>query len=72
MLHPHIFVMIGVFSTYKTVRGTGMSVAIGDFKCQLLDIGTVEMCFYDKGKQENLKLKNFMYAPKLRRNLMSL
>ncbi|GBN08374.1 Retrovirus-related Pol polyprotein from transposon TNT 1-94 [Araneus ventricosus] len=50
-------------------NNTNMSVAIDGVNCKIEGIGTVKLLF--KKGEEIVNLKNVMYSPKLRRNLMA-
>lgn len=60
-----------LFSVFKPMKGTKMSVAIGGVTCPIEGIGEVDMIVDNGGTPEKINLKEVMYVPKLRRNLIA-
>lgn len=62
-----------LFHTFKPVQNTSMSVAIDGITCPVEGIGIVKLVFENRktDSKHTLNLRNVMYSPKLRRNLMA-
>jgi hypothetical protein len=60
-----------LFSKYTPVDNTTMSLAVGEVSCPIEGVGEINLSAKIGGQIQTFTLKDVMYSPKLRRNLIS-
>ena len=62
---------ISLFSDYRTIKDTKLSVALDNVQCHIEGIGVVKFFVTLKGQPREITLTNVLYSKNLRRNLIS-